>query len=129
MSKLNLSLFLLFSPIAFVAAHGIGPGFLGSPEAVRALAPVRPQHAQRSNNFLDSFETEDVIFPGTLLTARAEKNLKLNCGAVNGSCPAGYWFVSLRNHHLVKGANENPVVQLEVGGKNIFLSELENVSC
>lgn len=77
-----------------VAAHGAGgPGILGGPEALRALAPRFPSRINQHPDFEDVFKRENEIFPGELLTARAEKSSKMNCGAVNGSCPAGYWYI------------------------------------
>jgi len=72
-------------------AHGGGPGIFGGPEALNALLPrVPPQHAHR-REYSKRFEMEDV-FTGPLLIERAEK---MTCGSVNGSCPAGYWFVEI----------------------------------
>ena len=88
MYVLKSLLLVLLSSI--VASHGLGLGFLGSPELLRALAPrFVPQEAPPQNDYRDTFNTENV-FPGSLVTARAEK---MTCGVVNGSCPAGYWFV------------------------------------
>lgn len=116
MLLLPWSLFVLCS--STVAAHGAGgPGILGGPEALRALAPRFPSRINPHSDFKDVFQREDEIFPGELLTARAEKTQKMNCGAVNGSCPAGYWYVLHHSFTTMKDANTSLAVLLEVGGK------------
>ena len=79
---------IIFGCLQTVLAHSLGPSIFGGSNALQAFgveARAPSRHFPRDHAHREA----EADFPsGALLNSRAEK---MTCGAVNGTCPAGYW--------------------------------------